>query len=104
MRKGLAVTITPSSLTLTAQQAAEILGVTRPTIVKLLDTGKIPFERPGSHRKVRLKDVLEYKDVRKAEQYDALASMTAPEDESPETANDRMKRARKEAARRRRAR
>jgi excisionase family DNA binding protein len=104
MRKGFAVTITPSSLTLTTQQAAEILGVTRPTIVKLLDTGKIPFEKPGSHRKVRLEDVLEYKEVRKAEQYEALASMTAPEDERPETANDRMKRARKEAARRRRAR
>jgi len=104
MRKGFAVTITPSSLTLTTQQAAEILGVTRPTIVKLLDTGKIPIEKPDSHRKVRLEDVLEYKEVRKAEQYEALASMTAPEDERPETPNDRMKRARKEAARRCRAR
>ena len=57
MRQGLAVTITPSSLTLTTQQAAELLGVTRPTVVKLLDEGRIPFEKPGTHRRVRLEDV-----------------------------------------------
>lgn len=101
MRSGLAVTITPRSLTLTTQQAAEILGVTRPTLVKILDTGKIPFEKPGTHRRVRLADVLAYKEARKEEQYAALSSMDTVDDESPAEAIDRMKRARTEAARRR---
>lgn len=102
MRKGLAVTLTPRSLTLTTQQAAELLGVTRPTIVRLLDAGKIPFEKPGTHRRIRLEDLLAFKDARKAEQYEALASMGARDDEDPENALDTMKKARAEAARRRR--
>lgn len=102
MRNGLAVTITPSSHTLTTQQAAEVLGVTRPTVVKMLDGGKIPFEKPGTHRRVRLADVLAYKEVRKAEQYAALSSMGTVDDDSPATSVDNMKLARKEAARRRR--
>jgi excisionase family DNA binding protein len=101
MRSGLAVTITPSSLTLTTQQAAEILGVTRPTLVKMLETGKIPFEKPGTHRRIRLADLLAFKEVRKEEQYAALSSMDTVDDESTVVAADRMKRARKEAARRR---
>jgi excisionase family DNA binding protein len=101
MRSGLAVTITPSSQTLTTQQAAEVLGVTRPTLVKMLDEGKIPFEKPGTHRRVLLADILAYKEVRKAEQYAALSSMGTLDDDSPADSVDMMKRARKEAARRR---
>ncbi|MEE1621010.1 helix-turn-helix domain-containing protein [Zafaria sp. Z1313] len=102
MRKGLAVTLTPSSLTLTTQQAAELLGVTRPTVVRLLDEGRIPFEKPGTHRRVRLEDVLAYQESRKEEQYAALASLGAVDDEDPQTTANRMKEARREAARRRR--
>lgn len=101
MRKGLAITITPSSLTLTTQQAAELLGVTRPTIVRLLDAGKIPFEKPGTHRRIKLEDVLTFKEARKAAQYDALDSMGTIDDEDPEIAVNRMKKARAEAAQRR---
>ncbi|MGO4589403.1 helix-turn-helix domain-containing protein [Paenarthrobacter sp. 2TAF44] len=102
MRKGLAITITPSSMTLTTQQAAELLGVTRPTIVRLLDAGKIPFEKPGTHRRIKLEDVLAFKEVRKAEQYEALDSMGTTDDEDPESAINRMKKARAVAAERRR--
>ncbi|EMY36237.1 excisionase family DNA-binding protein [Arthrobacter crystallopoietes BAB-32] len=102
MRKGLAVTLTPSSMTMTTQQAAELLGVTRPTFVRLLDTGKIPFEKPGTHRRVKLADVLAYKEARRTEQYDALASMGDIDDEPVEAATERMKEARKLAAKRRR--
>jgi excisionase family DNA binding protein len=104
MRKGLAVTITPSSMTLTTQQAAELLGVTRPTLVKLLDAGKIPFEKPATHRRVRLEDVLAFKNERKAEQHAALASLGAIDDEDPATLIEDLKYARAEAGRRRRAR
>lgn len=103
MRKGMAVTITPSSMTLTTQQAADLLGVTRPTLVKLLDEGKIPFEKPGTHRRVKLEDVVDYKEKRKAEQYEALSALGIVDDEDPQIAAHRMKKARQEAARRRRA-
>lgn len=103
MRSGLAVTITPSSHTLTTQQAAEVLGVTRPTLVKMLDEGKIPFEKPGTHRRVRLADVLAYKELRKSEQYAALSSLGIVDDSSPESSVNNMKQARKEAAKRRRS-
>lgn len=102
MRKGMAVTITPSSMTLTTQQAAELLGITRPTLVKLLDDGRIPFEKPSTHRRVRLEDVVSYKETRKAEQYEALSALGTVDDEDPRVVAERMKKARQEAARRRR--
>lgn len=54
------------------------LSVTRPTIVRLLDAGKFPFEKPGTHRRVRLEDILTLKTARKAEQYEALEPLTQP--------------------------
>jgi excisionase family DNA binding protein len=75
MRRGLAVSIVPQSKTLTTQQAADLLGVSRPTLLKLLDTKKIPFERPTAHRRIRLVDVLAYQQRRRLEQYEALEKM-----------------------------
>lgn len=63
MQEGKAITVAPVSQQLTTQQAADFLGISRPTFVKLLEEGRIPFERPGAgrHRKVRLDDVLNHK-------------------------------------------
>jgi len=61
MQAGLAVTVAPHHLTLSTQEAADLLHISRTTLVRLLETGVIPFEKPSRHRKVRLDDLLEYR-------------------------------------------
>jgi excisionase family DNA binding protein len=54
------VSIATVTSRLTTTEAAQVLGVSRPTLVRLLNEGVIPFERPRKHRLVRLADVLAY--------------------------------------------
>ena len=77
MRAGRAVNIAPLAQRLTTQEAAELLGVSRPTLIKLLDEGKIPFELlSGSrHRRILLSDVLGYQEKRRAQQEAALTEL-----------------------------
>jgi excisionase family DNA binding protein len=60
LSQGLAITIAPHQMILSTTEAADILGVSRPTLVRLLEAGEIPFQQPGRHRRVRLADVLAY--------------------------------------------
>lgn len=60
---------------LTTQETAELLGVSRPTVVKLLESGEIAFEQPGRHRRVRLADVLVYQKRVSRDRRDALDRM-----------------------------
>jgi excisionase family DNA binding protein len=76
MRRGQAVTFAPLGQRLTTQQAADLLGISRPTLIKLLETGKIPFETPGRHRRIRLSDILDYQAVRRDEQRQVLQDLT----------------------------
>jgi excisionase family DNA binding protein len=62
MAQGKAVTVAPHHTTLTTQQAADLIGVSRPTLIKLLDEGEIAYTQPGRHRRLRLSDVLAYRD------------------------------------------
>lgn len=82
MAQGQAVTIAPVHQRLTTQEAAELLGVSRPTVVKLLESGEIPFEQPGRHRRVRLADVLAYRERASADRRDALDRMVEIADEA----------------------
>lgn len=101
---GLAVTVAPQSTTLTTQQAADLLGVTRPTVVKILEQGGMPFRRVGNHRRVLLADVLDYREQRRAAQYAALEATAVDLDDGDdlETVLGDLREARRVTAERRR--
>jgi excisionase family DNA binding protein len=61
MAAGQRITITPEGTELTTVEAAKVLNVSRPFLIKLLATGKIPHRMVGKHRRVRVDDVLAYK-------------------------------------------
>lgn len=62
---------------LTTEQAAAVLGVSRPTIIRLVDAGKLPARKVGTHRRLTLSDVLSYRELSAARRRQALDEMTA---------------------------
>jgi len=102
---GYAVTVIPRSLTVTTQQAADVLGISRPTLIKLLDQGAIPYERIKNHRRLRLADVRDYRKRRRAEQYEALLATSVDIDDEDDEHDvlARLTEARKASAAQRRA-
>jgi len=77
LAKGNEVRMLPVHAELTTQEASELLNLSRPYIVRLLDGGKIPSYKVGTHRRVRLDDVLAYKSELDADRLDALKKLVA---------------------------
>lgn len=67
MRQGTGVSVIPVMQELTTQRAANLLGVSRPFLVEMLKRGELPFHKTGTHRRVYLKDVMEYQKRRDLE-------------------------------------
>jgi excisionase family DNA binding protein len=76
LAKGMGVTIQPSNAELTTQQAADLIGISRPTLVRLLMDGAIPHHMVGRHRRVFLEDLLEYDQRSRHARRKALAELS----------------------------
>ena len=75
MVHGHGVTVIPQNALLTTQEAAELLGISRPTLVRLLEDHEIPYGQRGRHRRVLLADLLAYQASMRRERREALDRM-----------------------------
>jgi len=76
--------VAPIHTSLTTQEAAEDPGISRPSLIKLLEEGKIEYTRPGRHRRIELRALLAYQESLKQVRREALEAMAAADAELPE--------------------
>jgi excisionase family DNA binding protein len=76
MMHGRAITVVPINKELTTQEAANLLNVSRPYLVRLLEDGHIPFIKVGTHRRIRFSDLMTYKKQRDSKRTQGLAELT----------------------------
>lgn len=106
MQLGKAITVAPVDQLLTTQEAADFLGISRPTLVKKLEEGAIDFQKTtgGRHRRVKLVDLIQYRDSQRVQRRTALADLvheavtTGAYEKTPEDYTDALKEARAELA------
>lgn len=75
LQEGKVISLVPETQELTTQAAANILGVSRPHLIKLLESGELPFHKVGAHRRIRMKDLMEYQKIRDRGRRKALDEM-----------------------------
>jgi excisionase family DNA binding protein len=80
--KGRLVSIVPIATEMTTQAAAELIGCSRPHLIKLLEKGEIQFTKIGKHRRIRYEDIVKYKKEMKARQKQLLIEIMKSDEES----------------------
>jgi excisionase family DNA binding protein len=79
---GLAISIAPHNTMLTTQEATDLLNISRPTLVRLLTDGEIPHTMRGRHRRVMLRDILDYRERTRRERRQTLDEMAVDAEEA----------------------
>ena len=80
MAKGNAVTLLPADAELTTQQAAELLHVSRPSLIKMLDDKRLPYRKIGAHRRIRHKDILAHLEMEREAREEVLKELIAEQE------------------------
>jgi excisionase family DNA binding protein len=83
MAQGHTITLLPHGKELTTQQAADLLHVSRPHLIKLLDQGAIPHHKVGTHRRIRTEDLFAYGEQRETTRREKLDELTRISEELP---------------------
>ena len=79
--RGNRVSLLPVDRMLTTRQAAELLNVSRPYLIRLLEAGEIPFEMVGTHHRIAIEDALRFRAERSARRRQALRALSQDADE-----------------------
>ncbi|ACZ31901.1 putative RNA polymerase, sigma 28 subunit, FliA/WhiG subfamily [Xylanimonas cellulosilytica DSM 15894] len=97
LNRGQSISILTRDQEISTQQAAEILGVSRPTVVRLIEDGELPARVPGAvRRKLRLADVMAYRDELHARRNQFISDTSAKDDGAdPDEVSDLLDQARR---------
>lgn len=82
LSQGRPVSIVASATEMTTQAAAEMLGCSRPFLIRILEEGKIPFTKVGRHRRIKAEDVIQYKRLMKSDQKSLLIDIMKDDEAS----------------------